>query len=356
ALAAGVAFWGHDAFTIPEPATVIYCTAEGQHGLHKRLAALDDYYRECGVVIPRDRFHVVRKTPQLYDAGSPYYLDAFTEACRQLPVGQIDLVVIDTLNRATLGANENDNSDAAQVLTALERMQRALGCTVLLVHHVGRNGFVRGATAYKAGMDFMLEVTEETGHHYLHCEKLKDAERFKPLPFDLTQRDTRLGTSLHVQWIDPESISPAMRLGHASIFDRAKAFLQEHPGQWFDAKEISEAIGASQRVFLNKPSQRFQSMLVGFETAPIDPTRQKSSHNPLKYRAVGRVDEACPAHSPVIHLPVRGESSVIHPSFTSDALVIHPSFTDDSSINHHSLTDHSPTAVSAGIIHSPPLL
>ncbi|MHB9134770.1 MAG: AAA family ATPase, partial [Armatimonadota bacterium] len=41
ALAAGVAFWGHDAFTIPEPATVIYCTAEGQHGLHKRLAALD---------------------------------------------------------------------------------------------------------------------------------------------------------------------------------------------------------------------------------------------------------------------------------------------------------------------------
>ena len=57
----------------------------------------------------------------------------FVEQYREL---QPRMVVVDTLARSLPGGDENSATDMGLVIEACESIQRALGATVLLVHHV----------------------------------------------------------------------------------------------------------------------------------------------------------------------------------------------------------------------------
>jgi RecA-family ATPase len=54
------------------------------------------------------------------------------------------LVVIDTLARCMVGADENSARDMGEAIDALDRLRRAAGSCVLPVHHMGKpNGTTR---------------------------------------------------------------------------------------------------------------------------------------------------------------------------------------------------------------------
>lgn len=96
------------------------------------------------------------------------------------------LVVLDTLAR-TMEGDENSAKDFNHYLQAATAIQDRFKCTVLIVHHTGKdNGRgARGSSAIKAGMDFSYALEKSGAAVTLKCEKLKDGEQPQPMTFSL---------------------------------------------------------------------------------------------------------------------------------------------------------------------------
>ena len=122
-----------------------------------------------------DNLHLLC-SEMLYQDGRPLCLDdkddqeAIEEALSYLQdKGQKpQLIVLDNLSTLRRGINENDNSEASDLLDWLVKL-RHLGYTVLVVHHSGKNGTPRGASILEVPMDFILEL------------KKPETQAFKPV-------------------------------------------------------------------------------------------------------------------------------------------------------------------------------
>lgn len=159
-LATGSAFLGR--YDV-DPGRVLCCLTEGKGGWARRLRAHLEYFQagrdDCGVWV-RDNL------PQLIEplgfgqkaAGG---LDWFLHIRRDMWTGalphSLDLVLIDYLREASIGALENSNDDMSLVLRAANQLARALDCGIILFHHRGDSEFkaFRGATAVR-DMSFAL--------------------------------------------------------------------------------------------------------------------------------------------------------------------------------------------------------
>ncbi|MHB9132618.1 MAG: AAA family ATPase [Armatimonadota bacterium] len=279
ALAAGVPTWCGGSFNVGTPRNVIYCTAEGLDGLRKRLYALAEYYRKSGFILPRENLRIVRTEPQLFDTSVSHSFLNFITACKGAGLDAVDLVIVDTLNLAILGADENSNTDASRIIQNIGRLRDELGCAVLLIHHTGKNGLYRGASAYRGNLDFLLEIKSAgQGKGILHCYKLKDAEPFADQVYRLIPCDTPLGTTVHVQW---EGV--LHREGGQSIFDQVRAFLNDNAGEWFTAENISSSLGIDPKCVW-RVMRRVESAIALYEYK-LEKPGKRGKGNPAFYRA-----------------------------------------------------------------------
>jgi RecA-family ATPase len=95
------------------------------------------------------------------------------------------MFIIDTLNRALNGKEEDSSGVAAQYLNRVKQIRERINGTSLTIIHTGKdntNG-IRGSSGYFAGFDTVLSVDncnkdDDTGQHYLDLlvEKQKDDE------------------------------------------------------------------------------------------------------------------------------------------------------------------------------------
>ncbi len=147
---------------------VVYQAGESATGVRrKRLPA----YRIGQQVTERDvPFVMLQDQLDLFSSDDP--TDAFIEECRhwarrfgQQGIG-LELIVIDTLARATPGANENDGKDMGVVLARCERIRRETGACVMLVHHMNADGTkARGHTSTVAAVDSVITVQKIIDSH-----------------------------------------------------------------------------------------------------------------------------------------------------------------------------------------------
>lgn len=86
------------------------------------------------------------------------------------------LLVVDTLARASGGADENSNKDMGRIIAACDELRRHFDCTVLLVHHTPKSGHEwRGATAVYFALDAGLSVKRTaTNRVNLEVSRMKD--------------------------------------------------------------------------------------------------------------------------------------------------------------------------------------
>ena len=111
-----------------------------------------------------DNLHLLC-SEMLYQDGRPLCLDdindqlAIMDALKVLEErGQKpQLIVLDNLSTLRRGVNENDNSEASDLLDWLVKL-RHMGYSVLVVHHSGKNGTPRGASIIEVPMDFIIEL------------------------------------------------------------------------------------------------------------------------------------------------------------------------------------------------------
>lgn len=228
-------------FSVARPATVCYFTNEGHAGLGARLRAAMHYYSPSPDEL--NRLRVVDRAPQLFERGLDASASTLVNAWPSLAEfglvpQQPDLIVIDTLFGAAVGAEENSSKDFGRIFDSCAQLRRALGCCVLLVHHTDKSGNkYRGSSAQIGEMDSQIKTAKAgRGRFILSCEKLKDGEPFPAQGFDLVSVGT---DSVRVDWTGDAVNRSGERRTNA---DRVVEFLEEHAGESFTAADICAAL------------------------------------------------------------------------------------------------------------------
>jgi hypothetical protein len=94
----------------------------------------------------------------------------------------VRMLVIDTVSKATTGADENSGRDVGPVLARCQRIRDATGATVLLVAHTSMGGSkIRGHTSWRADVDSVLMCsrrldpkTNEPNSRDAHGREIRD--------------------------------------------------------------------------------------------------------------------------------------------------------------------------------------
>jgi hypothetical protein len=173
ALAAGADWFGHRV----KPCDVLYAALEGEGGIAGRVNA---YRCRHGSTAGNIRYLV--QPFSLLDGGDIHDLAQAIQA-----TGGAGVVVLDTLNRAAPGADENDSKSMGLIIAAAKGLQTLIGGLVLLVHHTGKDASkgLRGHSSLHAALDAAIEVRRDGDRREWLIAKSKDGEDGAAHPFTL---------------------------------------------------------------------------------------------------------------------------------------------------------------------------
>jgi putative DNA primase/helicase len=186
-----------------KPARVVYVVLEGKAGIPKRFAA----WEQANERLFPDAVHFLFESFRLTERADVLGLAAAIEAN-----GGAELIVIDTLNRAAPGADENSSQDMGRVLEAVKDLQAMTGGMVLLVHHTGKDASkgMRGHSSLFGGMDAVIEVSRTGDSRSWSGDKLKDEKDGDSHPFRIRRVD--LGEDEEGEPITSCVVEPEMHL------------------------------------------------------------------------------------------------------------------------------------------------
>lgn len=152
-----------------EQQRVLYLAAEGAHGLKIRTDSWEAGWQRK---IPDEQFTVLRRAINLTNYAEVRELAALIDW------GGYGFVIIDTIARCMVGADENSAKDCGQVVDALGRLlDKTPGGrgVVTGVHHTGKDGKTfRGSSVFEAGADTVYALQAEGRAINLNREKRKD--------------------------------------------------------------------------------------------------------------------------------------------------------------------------------------
>ena len=151
---------------------------EGEAGFRRRVAAWEKHHQRpfpAGVLFLFGGFQVTSRDDVLALAAA---IDT---------AGGAELVIVDTLNRAALGADENTSDGMGSILRGAQELQALTGGLVALVHHPGKDSAkgMRGHSSLFAALDAAIEVTRSDSRREWKVAKSKDGEDGKVHAFSL---------------------------------------------------------------------------------------------------------------------------------------------------------------------------
>lgn len=167
AIATSETFWfGRRISTVP----ITYVCLEGESGLGKRVKAWFTYANK--VLSKSIRFITQPFNLLTEDVGElvkAIFLAGHTNG----------MIILDTLNRAAPGADENSPIDMGKIIAASSQLQRLTNGMVLLAHHTGKDETkkMRGHTSLPAALDGAIEVTKAgTGRQWAVAKSKDDKD------------------------------------------------------------------------------------------------------------------------------------------------------------------------------------
>jgi hypothetical protein len=197
---------------------VVYVVCEGATGFKKRLKAFSLHH---GVDLTDVPFYVINTAPNLLEEA---HTKRLVEEINSL--GEVALVVIDTLSRALHGGDENSSVDMGKAVAQCNTIYRNTGASLLLVHHSGKDASkgLRGWSGIKGALDAELEVTRQNDLRNLHVGKQKDEKEgqdyaftLKPIPLYVNQYGEAV-TSCVVEHIEPTKLEK-LTAGQSYVFE-----------------------------------------------------------------------------------------------------------------------------------------
>lgn len=167
AVAEGANAWfGHRVTQCP----VTYCALEGEAGMGKRVKAWSLHNKKP---IPA-RLRFITQPVDLLNSRDVGDVAKAVQAAG----GCGGMVILDTLNRAAPGADENSSTDMGSIVAAAKQLQILTGGLVLLVHHTGKDASkgLRGHSSLFAALDGAIEVHKTDSRREWRVAKSKDDE------------------------------------------------------------------------------------------------------------------------------------------------------------------------------------
>ena len=160
-------------------APVVYVALEGEAGFSQRVKAWQLHHG-------RDLPGSLRFVMQALDLRNADDVSEIADAVTAAGAAA-GLLVIDTLNRAAAGADENSVVDMGAIIAAAKDLQAKLGGLVLLVHHSGKDTTkgLRGHSSLHAALDAAIEVSRADDRRDWRIAKAKDGDDGKAHPFRL---------------------------------------------------------------------------------------------------------------------------------------------------------------------------
>ena len=239
AVAEGVDWFGHPT----QQGDVVYVALEGQAGLRLRVKVWEAYHGRpfpSGVRFVFDDFFINElKEPRqlglkiLHGNGSGDYCD---------PI----LVIIDTLNRAAPGSDENSCADMNGIIAGATMLKMTTEAAVLLIHHPGKDATrgLRGHSSLHAALDTVVEVDEDGEVIRWRRVKSKDGEngishgfKLKTVEFGASSNGKPRKSCVVESVEGYVSAKPASRPAGAHqqvILDAAREFLIQHRVERFN--------------------------------------------------------------------------------------------------------------------------
>ena len=94
-----------------------------------------------------------------------------------IQANDIEFLFIDTFSRIREGSAENDNDDMGITLQNIEKFFTPLECGCLLIHHTGKDGKLRGASAIVDNAEFVFGLRKVNGSNK-HLQLFSDTPRY----------------------------------------------------------------------------------------------------------------------------------------------------------------------------------
>lgn len=158
---------------------VVYIAVEAARSVENRMYAWKTHHAASNVPFFELAASVDLKDP-LGDTGPIITMLNDLSRTLELP---IRLVIVDTLFRALAGGSDNSPEDMGALCTNVARILEEVGCTVLLIHHTGKDKAQgsRGHSSLKANVDTEIAIDDSIAR----VTKQRDLEAGEEFPFKL---------------------------------------------------------------------------------------------------------------------------------------------------------------------------
>jgi len=182
---------------------VLYCALEGGASIGLRLKAMGD-----------PAFHIFRGMLTFQNpADDATYI---AEAVQNLAEseGEFGLIVIDTMSRATTGADENAAADMTRLTACVERLSTLTGAHVMLIHHPGKDAErgARGHSSIRAAIDTEIQITKDDDSQVIVAEVKKQRDGPVGLTFTYQLKEIELGQDADGDAVTSCVVEPAERV------------------------------------------------------------------------------------------------------------------------------------------------
>lgn len=172
-----------------EQGGVIYAALEGGFGTNNRICAFKQYY-SIESEIP---LAIIRSSVNFLDAEGDIEKLANSVKAAKEKIGNVKLIVIDTLARAISGGDENSSTDMGQMIIHADYLRSITSAHISFIHHSGKDKALgaRGHSSLRAAVDTEIEISreDEKSPSQIKFVKQREMEMIDPLFFTLESKE-----------------------------------------------------------------------------------------------------------------------------------------------------------------------
>ena len=215
---------------VTEPRPALYFTLEGARAVEMRIAAEQRHRaNDDRLVTDRSMLFVVDRPHDFFNTDQQRVncekIIAHSNKCKKKFGHHLGLVVIDTITKAMPGGDQNSVEDTSRLFKMVDALRTAgLKSSILFLHHLSKQGNVRGSTNIEAEVDMVLKLTKNKGGNVvMHVHRARSIDEDLSYTFDLESYD--LGTTVQGHKLS----APLVKLLQGSGKQKAMA---EHSAFW----------------------------------------------------------------------------------------------------------------------------
>ena len=239
-----------------ERGPVLYVIAEGASDCGCRLDAWEEIHRVEGP----ENFSWIARSVNFFQRQvvgtslTKEVADLLEIAKEREPA----FIVIDTLARCCVGADENSSRDMGIVIDNLDYVRQETGACVMVVHHTGKDAGrgMRGSSALLGAVNTAISAKSSKGKLVVTSEAQKDAEsglsftfRLKKVNDSVVLHPVGTATDEHSAGVERKRVAMRQALADLRKIDQPSG---NSFGEWLKASKIKKSTLARYRIELLK--------------------------------------------------------------------------------------------------------